>query len=137
MYRDVDLETTAEPIRVLDLLPTQLRAEPIHLALRVASLPSKPQYEALSYTWGASAQEQIAIVNRKYRLAITDNLFNALRRLRRRSSTLILWVDRVCINQADVAERSQQVALMPQIYREAVRVNVWLGEPGFTLPVNF
>ncbi|RWA07059.1 hypothetical protein EKO27_g8045 [Xylaria grammica] len=38
-----------------------------------------------------------------------------------------LWIDAVCINQADVDERSQQVAFMNRIYRQAATVYVWLG----------
>jgi hypothetical protein len=39
-----------------------------------------------------------------------------------------LWIDAICINQNDVAERNAQVALMDRIYSEAKNVCVWLGE---------
>lgn len=44
----------------------------------------------------------------------------------------ILWVDSVCINQADYDERADQVSLMRKIYSPgaAVQVLVWLGEEG-------
>ncbi|KAK0715467.1 heterokaryon incompatibility protein-domain-containing protein [Lasiosphaeris hirsuta] len=38
-----------------------------------------------------------------------------------------LWVDALCINQADVSERNQQVSIMGQIYSNALRVISWLG----------
>lgn len=38
-----------------------------------------------------------------------------------------LWIDQVCINQKDMAERSRQVQLMGAIYSQAVRTLVWLG----------
>jgi Heterokaryon incompatibility protein (HET) len=38
-----------------------------------------------------------------------------------------LWIDAVCINQADLAEKSQQVAIMGEIYGDAKDVIVWLG----------
>ena len=41
---------------------------------------------------------------------------------------LLLWADSVCINQADVQERSHQVGLMHSIYRCAEFVGIWLGE---------
>jgi hypothetical protein len=41
---------------------------------------------------------------------------------------MILWVDAVCINQSDSAERTQQVLLMREIYTKANRVYAWLGE---------
>ncbi|KAI3318239.1 heterokaryon incompatibility protein-domain-containing protein [Xylariaceae sp. AK1471] len=40
--------------------------------------------------------------------------------------TRILWVDSICINQADTAEKSQQVAIMADIYSMAKTVQVWL-----------
>ncbi|CAH0047534.1 unnamed protein product [Clonostachys solani] len=39
-----------------------------------------------------------------------------------------IWVDAVCINQADLAERNQQVAQMASIYKNAQQVISWLGE---------
>lgn len=38
------------------------------------------------------------------------------------------WVDAICINQADLEERSAQVQIMPQIYSQASCVIVWLGD---------
>ena len=38
-----------------------------------------------------------------------------------------LWVDAICIDQTNDAERSSQVWLMDQTYRDAVCVSVWLG----------
>jgi hypothetical protein len=39
-----------------------------------------------------------------------------------------VWIDSICINQADLNERAQQVTLMGDIYRGAERVLVWLGK---------
>jgi hypothetical protein len=38
-----------------------------------------------------------------------------------------IWIDSVCINQADAVEKSQQVSQMDQIYHGAARVTAWLG----------
>lgn len=40
-----------------------------------------------------------------------------------------LWVDALCINQSDVAERNQQVNMMGQIFSAAHFVISWLGPP--------
>lgn len=60
---------------------------------------------------------------------ITKSLRNALRMLRKPTISRLLWIDALCINQADVEERSHQVSFMDEIYREAHTVLIWLG-PG-------
>jgi hypothetical protein len=39
-----------------------------------------------------------------------------------------MWIDAICINQADLAERAVQVLHMRAIYHLAERVVAWLGE---------
>ncbi len=41
----------------------------------------------------------------------------------------VFWIDQVCINQSDTAEKSEQVKRMHQIYAEADSTAVYLGEP--------
>ncbi len=57
------------------------------------------------------------------------NLGLALKRLRHPEQSRVLWIDAVCINQDDIQERSQQVAMMGDIYKQASRVLTWIGEP--------
>ena len=40
----------------------------------------------------------------------------------------IIWVDAVCINQADPEEKTLQVTMMNLIYSRAEEVMIWLGE---------
>ncbi|KAK4500255.1 hypothetical protein PRZ48_008444 [Zasmidium cellare] len=40
---------------------------------------------------------------------------------------VLVWVDALCINQADLDERSRQVSLMKQIFSRAESVYIWLG----------
>jgi len=61
-------------------------------------------------------------------LRIGENLYEALVHIRR-ARDCILWIDAVCINQNDLAERQYQVGLMDSIYHRAERVLVWLGVP--------
>jgi hypothetical protein len=39
-----------------------------------------------------------------------------------------LWIDAICVNQADKEERSQQVQQMGKIYSHAEKVLIWLGK---------
>ncbi|PPJ59701.1 hypothetical protein CBER1_10540 [Cercospora berteroae] len=91
-------------------------------------------YEALSYTWGVFQKGRTIYYrsgrNQRIVVPVTDNLFKALRGLRpRRGKPRTIWIDALCINQADLQERSAHVRFMPEIYRWAEIVNVWLGDP--------
>jgi hypothetical protein len=61
-------------------------------------------------------------------LRVTKNCYDALKQLRYESCPRTLWVDTICINQSDNDEKSHQVAMMLDIYRNADRVYIWLGE---------
>jgi hypothetical protein len=88
-------------------------------------------YHALSYTWGeplftkalhiVEGGKPVGDIN------VTENLYSALQNLRLPDKELVLWVDAVCINQADIHERNSQVSNIPQTYSEALGVLVWLG----------
>ncbi|CAN9305633.1 unnamed protein product [Alternaria alternata] len=66
-----------------------------------------------------------------FKIRVTTNLEQALRHLRDVKNDLTLWVDAVCINQSDSSEKSQQVALVGQIYRQCAQVRIWLGCDSF------
>jgi hypothetical protein len=85
-------------------------------------------FEALSYVWGDRTQTSEIIID-TYTKLVSTNLEKALRSLRRNAKRR-LWVDALCINQNDDDERSSQVRIMADIYRDAKRVLVWLGESG-------
>ncbi|GAB1309926.1 Heterokaryon incompatibility domain-containing protein [Madurella fahalii] len=85
-------------------------------------------YKALSYVWGEPLFTDAIFIEGK-KLAITDSLGTALRRIRpsRGQPPLRIWIDQICINQKDTVERSQQVRLMHTIFKDASQVLVWLG----------
>src|SRR4051794_2715305 len=56
----------------------------------------KPNFEALSYVWGAINRGSHIICS-GYRLLITGNCYSALLHLRRKRSARFLWVDSICI----------------------------------------
>lgn len=119
----------------------------IKLSFNVVDLQDRPAFNALSYVWGdhrpplnqgysmKRAQRRFHIVCDGRKVSITYNLFCALRRLSASHNDLLaefgnlgIWIDQLCINQADLSERSQQVAMMDRIYGEATKVISWLGE---------
>lgn len=123
MYKDLPLRHH-EQIRILYLFPG-FTNQPVEAHLEVVSLKDKPDYIALSYTWGESVLDATIICN-GHQLHITSNLWSALIRMRQ-SEFRAFWVDQICIDQSNLSERSQQVSIMRQIYRTASNVYIWLG----------
>ncbi|OCK86532.1 HET-domain-containing protein, partial [Cenococcum geophilum 1.58] len=82
---------------------------------------------ALSYVWGFSSKA-VPINLDGFKIPVTQNLEYALRYPRRQTQPRRIWVDAVCINQADLDERSKQVSRMKNIYQQAFNVVIWLGE---------
>lgn len=119
--------TRPDQIRLVKILPGS-RIETIKCELQSAILgPETPKYVALSYCWGDATHKTWVSCNGQ-RLALTKDLLNALRRLRRKDQTETLWIDQICINQEDLDERSRQVQLMRKIYKSAAYVYIWLGD---------
>ncbi|KDR75028.1 hypothetical protein GALMADRAFT_140583 [Galerina marginata CBS 339.88] len=85
-------------------------------------------YYALSYVWGNPDIKDYTLICNGHGMKITYNLWAALRRIWARWPDRNLWVDAVCINQEDIPERNQQVAMMGQIYGQAECVAIWLGD---------
>src|SRR5436309_654904 len=94
-------------VRLLRLLPHQDENSRIECQLITFSLfdrGSSHPYEALSYMWGSEDNKQpiyIRCNQGNQELRVTANLYAALRHLRHCFVERILWVDAICINQAD------------------------------------
>lgn len=123
-YEYQPLATKWYEIRVLRLRPGQW-LDNISCHLKTVSLDAKPKFEALSYVWG-DPKDVVSIHLSDCTYGVTRDLEAALRRLRRKDSERIIWIDQLCINQEDVEEKSQQVALMQQIYRSCEGALFWL-----------
>ncbi|KAI9640586.1 hypothetical protein NHQ30_010885 [Ciborinia camelliae] len=112
-------------VRLLHLSPGK-STEPLTGRLVQVSLASKPEYEALSYTWG-SPNMYHEFHTKEGAIPITTSLKLALTRLRLLSKSRVLWIDAICINQQDNEEKSEQILLMPKIYSSAFKTVVYLG----------
>ncbi len=115
-------------IRVLELHPG-LSDAPLVCNMVTQQIDGKP-YEALSYVWGDPAPA--ALVKcvdpaNEGELGIGKGLAKALAAFRLTEQTRRIWVDALCINQKDVAERQSQVRLMGAVYSKAEHVLCWLG----------
>lgn len=136
--------------RFIRLLEIQHGEGNIHCSLQTFNLDNSPAYDALSYTWGdprpallqtvgpGQYKRQFAITCDGKALTVTANLYYALLQLRglNRSVPALhgrvvqprIWIDAICINQQDPAERNVQVAMMDSIYKRASTVIAWLGK---------
>ena len=88
-------------------------------------------FTAISYAWGERKANRKLHIDGRY-LPITESLFTALRCRRENGDAVYFWADQICINQNDLDERAQQVALMYNIFSRAYQVIVWLGEASAT-----
>ncbi|ETS82017.1 hypothetical protein PFICI_07019 [Pestalotiopsis fici W106-1] len=128
LYAAHPLDPTKQNIRTLLLCPGT-DGQQIFLEIQVTDLdvPS-PDYIALSYVWGVSiALEKVSLAGQE--IPVTENLLSCLRHLRHRDDALKIWVDAICINQNDLEEKSNQVAMMGYIYSRCLAVYCWLGAP--------
>ncbi|KAH8655287.1 heterokaryon incompatibility protein-domain-containing protein [Xylariales sp. PMI_506] len=116
-------------IRIIRLLRGYYE-DPVKCELWTAHLDEGPEYEALSYAWGDPSQRCPILLDGAV-FQVTTNLEAALRRIRDPAADRNIWVDALCINQADDVEKSHQVNLMKFIYPAATRGLVWLGDSGY------
>ncbi|KAL1622801.1 hypothetical protein SLS54_004821 [Diplodia seriata] len=125
-YSYTRLQHTDET-RLLIIQPGELESD-IHCTLHHVRFSEAPEYEALSYTWGSKEKPRRIDCGEGCELAVTENCFNAIKRLRWIDWPRTVWIDAVCIDQENDPERGHQVRNMPSIYKQATRVIVYLGE---------
>ena len=89
----------------------------VECSLEIVKLDDAPPFEALSYCWGDISYTREIVVS-STTFAVTRNLYAALSELRYPNKSRLVWIDAICVNQQDTVERSQQVQLMHDIYRD-------------------
>ena len=122
------LAIARKEIRLLRLAPGPVHLKPC-CELEPASLNSLPvpDYEAVSYTWG-NPNDFGEIICHGQPLIVPKSAEMALRGLRLENQSKVLWIDAICINQSNREEREKQVAIMGDVYKNATRTLVWLGQ---------
>ena len=103
-------------IRLLTVEPGQY-PDPVRCSLRHVVIDEEPYpcFETISYCWGDSSKRSWLTID-----GITVNVpassKAAIQRMRLKDTTLTIWIDAICINQADLAERAMQVSFIDGIY---------------------
>lgn len=141
-FRYRPLRSDKQEIRLIHLLPFDENGSTldsdhrtlVSCQLEHVSLQDRPHYTALSYTWGdPSITCEIKLDDQRVR--VTRNLEYALRHLIANyrnhggggPNVMVLWVDAICIDQHNEAERNRQVSQMNDIYETAMETILWLG----------
>lgn len=99
-------------------------------------------YDALSYHWGSDNKTPCSILihddgQDDAVIKVTKTLHRILRKLALPDQPRVLWADAICINQINSStntEKGEQIQLMPDIYRTAACVQVYLGDESDNLP---
>lgn len=143
------LDRDAKEIRLISIMPSEDDDEPLSCLMTKTTISaSKTNYMALSYCWGDMEKQQGITISNFHKnpegtpifepfnpFRVTENLFNALKSIRRTLQaqeapflSVRFWVDALCINQGDNEERAHQVSMMDQIYENAGYVWIWIGD---------
>ena len=138
-----------QEIRLLYIMPSDDPTSTIEMVMAHCNLGKHPPYEALSYTGGNPFSSPPPSPNpskkskhhtedpweKKTNVLVNDipfpvkkNLMDALQRFRITHANKAMWIDSICINEADPVERGEQVRLMGDVYGAAEDVPIWLGE---------
>jgi len=119
-----------DSFRLLHLYPASSRQAEVKCSLIHTTLQFcgdiYEYYTAISYVWGDPNDTRIICID-EIPVAITVNLFSALRDLRHETRTLLVWADAICINQHDDEEKLKQIAMMGEIYSMADHTVIYLG----------
>jgi len=132
MYTPFRNDSAQNEIRLLTLLPCgEDNHALIECTMGIVVLDKNVQYEALSYCWGDAKDKRLVSIQQpegRFKLRVNRNLHTALRYLRLSNKPRLLWINAMCINQEDLIEQYQQVAMMRDIYRSSANTVIWLGE---------
>ncbi|KAK5733941.1 hypothetical protein LTR17_009348 [Elasticomyces elasticus] len=127
-------------IRLIHILPRDTGyTGPVRCKMIVVSLIERPEYVALSYTWGSPPAHRIIEIDGR-EVLVRKNLWRFLNRSSvcpTNGQHVILsifahrdaleGIDALCIRQTNAVEVAQQISFMGYIYSMAVKVMVWLG----------
>ena len=126
LYSGID--SSAGEIRLLKVKKAVFRSDVVDCEVVTAFLGKASEFHALSYCWGSGGLTDVMLCDDQM-LFITPSLNTALKAYREGPlHDKLLWVDAVSIDQANKAEKGEQIPLMRQIYMEAAGAFVHLGE---------
>jgi hypothetical protein len=115
-------------VRLFILYPRRADDDALRGMICTVPFQHAGSYRTLSYVWGPDSQPIRSLITPDGTLSIRSSLSAALRHLRNEIHEEILWVDAICINQADELEKRQQIRLLPHIFQNASCTVAFLGD---------
>lgn len=112
---------------VLEKLSGHIPHQNVRYRMEEIHLDAGEPFTALSYAWDSHKGTADIICDGRI-IKVSKNCVAALRRFQNASGVERLWVDAICINQSDTAEKKVQLGIMGEIYAKAHQVRAWLGE---------
>lgn len=91
-------------IRLIEVLG--INEEEVRCRLTCWPVRNAPEYDAISYTWGDPTLLESIIIDDR-RLEVTQNCELVLKQAWWHGGSRYHWVDAICIDQSDDAEKSE------------------------------
>lgn len=124
-FKHIALDHGIPSMRLIRLRPNLSPDGQIECEIKQSTMDST--YVCLSYVWGDQDSGEFILIDGRSHW-VGQNLFSFLKYARRKKHLRNwLWIDALCIDQANLAERTHQVQYMGQIYSGAEQVVSWLG----------
>lgn len=131
----------SEHFRIICLTARNDVSSPIHANLEEYSFDDCPEYETVSYLWGGEDGDSTlckpVYVGEFWDIVlVTKNCSAVLHHLRPPRGCRFMWMDAICINQADETEKRAQISKMCDIYSNCQRVVAYFGSDLVTQPMG-
>ncbi|KAK4634977.1 hypothetical protein CLAFUW4_01296 [Fulvia fulva] len=124
-------------IRLIQLLP-QSTGTTIECSIHHSKLEeAEDNYIALSYCWGDSTTTELITLD-GHPIRVTQNLWHAYTAIvQHHDRNAYYWIDALCVNQQNLAERNHHVQRMGMVYSTAKAVHTWLGSEDHETVIAF
>ena len=124
-YKYAPLNANLSEIRLVRIQPGADDSL-VRITLHHYSLTEAPPFHVLSYLWG-DPRTQSTILCDGESFTVMDNLHSFLMAMRKRPSQPYIWIDEICINQANYEEKSRLLPILSNVHRTATFTLCWVG----------
>ncbi|KAK5700372.1 hypothetical protein LTR17_022980 [Elasticomyces elasticus] len=126
---EVKLSECIRLLRVIDEDSDEAHANSILVELQTTTRSTCPAYIAVSYAWSLDPPTStIRFMHCLQTMSVPSDLLAAMVALGNIYPGAWFWLDAISIDQANLAEKSVQVAGMGRTYKQAEKTVVWLGQ---------